>query len=476
MYASDAERSPGKKLLLAILVGMALAIPIFMVWFLVYDRQSRSEEARTSITRGWGGPQVMSGPVLVIPYKQTITETTETNGKPVVRTRTVDKELTLDPEAVDLASTIKAEPRKRSIYEAVVYDASAKGSARFAFPPDLARYGVDPASLELNRAELRFGLTDPRGLGANPSVKLAGQPVRLQPGSGGGQGSGFFAFVDVSGLRAKSLVIEYDYELRGNSSIALEPRGGDIHWKVAGDWQHPSFGGGFLPGDRDIGANGFSANYRIGNLSLGRTLVSTADKGATSLGDTNDVTTQAAIDAVAAAADAPPAALAGVSSGQLASIGLIQPVDLYSQVDRATKYGFLFITFTFMALLMFDVIGGVRVTAVEYLLMGAAIVLFFVLLLAFAEVIGFAWAYVVASAAIAGLNTAYSAAVLGSWKRGYVIGGLLVGLYAVLYILLGLEDFSLLIGSVLLFLALAGVMYATRRIDWSGTAPREASA
>jgi inner membrane protein len=151
---------------------------------------------------------------------------------------------------------------------------------------------------------------------------------------------------------------------------------------------------------------------------------------------------------------------------QVASISLIQPVDLYSQVNRATKYGFLFIGFTFLALLMFDVIGGVRVSAVEYLLMGAALILFFVLLLAFAEVIGFTAAYIVASAAIAGLNTAYSAAVLGSWRRASFIGALLVGLYAVLYILLSLEAFSLLIGSLLLFAALAGVMYATRRIDW----------
>ena len=156
---------------------------------------------------------------------------------------------------------------------------------------------------------------------------------------------------------------------------------------------------------------------------------------------------------------------------QTASINLIQPVDLYSRVNRATKYGFLFIGFTFLALLMFDVIGGVRVSAVEYLLMGAAIVLFFVLLLAFAEVIGFTPAYVVASAAIAGLNTAYSAAVLKSWRRACFIGGLLVALYAVLYILLSLEAFSLLIGSLLLFVALAGVMYGTRRVDWSG--PRQ---
>ena len=153
---------------------------------------------------------------------------------------------------------------------------------------------------------------------------------------------------------------------------------------------------------------------------------------------------------------------------QTAQISLIQPVDLYSRVDRSAKYGFLFIGFTFLALLMFDVIGGVRVSAVEYLLMGAALVLFFVLLLAFAEVIGFTPAYILAAAAIAGLNTAYAAAVLKSWRRAAFIGGLLVGLYAVLYILLSLEAFSLLIGSLLLFAALAGVMYATRRIDWGG--------
>jgi inner membrane protein len=471
MYASDEQKSPGRKLLLAILVGVALAIPIFMVWALVYDRQTRSAEARASITEGWGGPQVMSGPVLVIPYKATISETSDSGGKQVTRIRTIDKELALDPEAIDIASLVKPELRKRSIYEAVVYDASAKGSARFAFPADLARYGVDSAALELNRAELRFGLSDPRGLGANPSVKLDGRAVRLQPGSGGGLGNGFFAFVDGSAMRTKSIVVEFAYDLRGNSSLALEPRGGDIHWKVASSWPHPSFAGGFLPGDRSIRADGFDADYRIGNLSLGRTLVATADKGGTSIGGASATG--------AAAAEAPPEmarTAAESASSQHASISLIQPVDLYSQVDRATKYGFLFIGFTFMALLMFDIIGGVRVTPVEYLLMGAAIVLFFILLLAFAEVIGFAAAYVVASAAIAGLNTAYSAAVLGSWKRGYVIGGLLIGLYAVLYILLGLEDFSLLIGSILLFLALAGVMYATRRIDWSGTAVQEATA
>ena len=462
MYASDGQKSPGRKLLLAILIGVALAIPLFSVWLLVYDRQSQSNEARASITEGWGGPQAISGPVLVIPYRSTATETSVGAGSTVSRTREVIRELTLAPETVDIRSKVDPELRKRSIYEAVVYDASAVGSARFAFPSDLARYGVDPATLDLGKAELRFGLSDPRGLGANPKIKVDGRPVRLQPGAGSGSGRGFFAFVDAAALTGRTMVVEFDYAFRGNSSLTLAPHSGDTHWAVTSSWPHPSFGGSFLPGSRKTGGDGFTADYRIGNLALGRSLVSTADKGA------SDIT---------AGAPSPETryevAVAQAAMSNSASVSLIQPVDLYSRIDRAVKYGFLFIGFTFLTLLMFDIIGGVRVSAVEYLLMGAAIVLFFVLLLAFAEVIGFTAAYVVASVAIAGLNTAYSAAVLGSWKRGYVIGGLLIGLYAVLYILLGLEAFSLLIGSILLFIALAGVMYATRRIDWSGTAAGE---
>jgi inner membrane protein len=465
MYASDGQKSPGRKLLFAILIGMVLAIPLFSVWLLVYDRQSQSDEARASITEGWGGPQAISGPVLVIPYRSTATETSVgTNNATVSRTREMWKELVLEPEAVDIKSEVKPELRKRSIYEAVVYDATAVGAARFAFPPDLARYGVEPGTLDLSKAELRFGLSDPRGLGANPKVKVDGRAARLQPGAGSGSGKGFFAFVDAAPLNARTMVVEFEYEFRGNSSLALAPHAGDTHWSVTSSWPHPSFGGSFLPGTRQTGEKGFTADYKIGNLALGRSLVSTNDKGG------SDITQGAPVpDRYAAEAGAP-------GASQSASISLIQPVDLYSRVNRATKYGFLFIGFTFLSLLMFDIIGGVRVSAVEYLLMGAAVVLFFVLLLAFAEVIGFAAAYVVASAAIAGLNTAYSAAVLGSWKRGYVIGGLLIGLYAVLYILLGLEAFALLIGSVLLFVALAGVMYATRAIDWSGTAAKEGAA
>ena len=461
MWRVDGERSPGGKLFIAILIAAALAIPIFMVWFLVYDRQSQSQQASASITEGWGGPQVLAGPVLVIPYRATATETVVESGQSVTRSRQVMRELSLAPETVDFTTDIKPERRKRSIYEAVVYEAKMAGKARFAFPPDLARHGVALADMDLARAELRFGLSDPKGLGANPRVTIDGQAQRLQPGGGSGGGRGFFAWVDAAPLTGRAMTVDYAFDFRGNASLTVAPQAGDTRWLVRSSWPHPSFAGDFLPAQRRIGEDGFEAAYRIGNLALGRSLVTTGDAGGGS-----------AVERVAPPVHGATATMAGPGVPQLASISLVQPVDLYSQVNRAAKYGFLFVGFTFLALLMFDVIGGVRVSAVEYLLMGAALVLFFVLLLALAEVIGFTPAYVLASAAIAGLNTAYSAAVLNSWRRAAFIGGLLLGLYAVLYILLSLEAYSLLIGSLLIFAALAGVMYATRHIDWS--APRSA--
>jgi inner membrane protein len=458
------ERSPGAKLGLAILVGLLLAVPLITVWALVYDRQSQSTTAQASIVEGWGGPQVIAGPVLVVPYQAQATETVEEGGKQVTKTATVWKEMALSPETVQIGANLDPSRRKRSIYEAVVYEARLTGSARFAMPADLSRLGIDAKALVWNRAELRFGLSDARGLfGPPPVVRVADKPVVLQPGHGLGAtgGSGFFAGFDAAGLPSGPITADFDYRFRGNASLTLAPRAGDTQWHVTSSWPSPSFGGGFLPVKRGVTDKGFDATYRVGNLALGQALIDAADGKAT-----------------------PPAGAERVSSfviGQSGdangamSISLIQPIDLYDQVNRATKYGFLFIGFTFLAFLMFDVIGGVRVSTVEYLLVGAALVLFFVLLLAFAEVVGFTLAYLIAGAGIIGLITAYSAAVLKSWRRAAYIAGLLTALYAVLYILLSLEAYSLLIGSLMLFVALAAVMYVTRHLDWGARRGEEAT-
>ena len=444
------ELTPGKKFLRALLIGFLLAIPIFCVWLLVYDRQSQSTEARESIAAGWGGPQTVAGPELSIPFKQTVTGTEQVNGQPVSHTTTIERRLVIAPSGIDAATKLLPEHRSRSIYDVVIYRAQISGRASFSVPADLTKLGVQPGSLQLDRAELRFGVSDARGLSGNPDVRVGGAKLALGPGGGTSLvGTGFYAPIDLTRVDPARLAVDFNYVLRGNGSLAFAPRAGDTAWKVTSTWTSPSFGGDFLPDDHHLASTGFDANYRIGNLALGRSLLfvegSDEAKGAATPGD----------------------------SAQSASIQLIEPVDLYSQVNRATKYGFLFVGFTFLAYLLFDVIGGVRVATIEYILAGAGLVLFFVLLLAFAEVIGFTPAYVVAAAAITGLNTAYSAAVLKSWRRAGVIGAILAGLYAVLYVLLSLEAYALLIGALLLFAALAGTMYVTRRLDWAGV--REAA-
>src|SRR3954447_8184065 len=236
MVGDGAERTPGFKLLLAILVAAALSIPLFSIYLLSYDRQSQSREATESITAGWGGPQAMTGPVLVIPYRATATQTVVENGQSITRTNQVARELTLAPEVVRMSTDIRPDVRKRSIYKAVVYDANNKGAARFAFPSDLARTGVDPSQMDLSRAELRFGLSDPRGLGANPSVLVGGRPLRLQPGGGSNGGRGFFAWVDATGLTAQPMVVDFNYGFRGNAALSLAPQGGDTRWSVHSTW------------------------------------------------------------------------------------------------------------------------------------------------------------------------------------------------------------------------------------------------
>ena len=449
------DKSPGFKLFLAGLCGFVLLVPLLMVYALVNDRQGQARIAERTITAGSGGAQVVSGPVIEIPYEDVRTVNETVDDKPVVRTNTVRKSIFVSPVRHQLETGLAPERKKKALYETVIYRAAMEGKARFELPEELPVPGVSRDRLLLDEAQIRFGASDPRGLRAAANVRVGGKPLTLEPGGGtrASNGAGFHGAIDWSGGRP--LVVDYDYTLRGSRQITLMPLGGQIDWKVTSTWPHPAFGGGFIPDEREIGNEGFSARWSIGNLALNQPMVAAEDFGAP------QVMPREAFEGMMAEG------YHESESTKTATISLVEPGDIYAQVDRSVKYGFLFIGFTFVAFLLFDVVGGARVAAAEYLLTGAGLVLFFVLLLAFAEWTGFAIAYVIASAAIIGLLTAYSAAVLGGWKRAGFIGTLLTALYGVLYVLLSLEDASLIVGSVLMFMALAGVMYATRNVEWS---------
>lgn len=474
------ERSPGAKLAIAVLIAVALMVPLMMIYGLLWDRQQQADTARASIGQGWGGQQTIAGPVIVIPYRATDTTTVNENGKDVTRTVNTIRNLYLSPQSNRADVEIKPERRKKAIYETVVYESQISGSADFVLPADIARYGVTRDALMLDRAEVRLGISDARGLIDGNSLTVDGTPLALQPGKGllSTGNSGTFAFVDWSG--AAPMKVDYKIGVRGLGDFKLIPRGVETRWTVKSSWPNPSFGGDFLPAKREVKANGFTATYAVPNLALGQAQVLTGDLSppvSTNYGGGVRYAEPAAIDVSAPmASDGSGQMETSGGTAKAVAISLVEPVDLYSQVDRSIKYGFLFIGFTFVAFLMFDIIAGARVAAAEYLLTGVALVLFFVLLLAFAEVIGFMPAYLLASAAIIGLLTFYSAAVLKSWKRARFLAALLTGLYALLYTLLNLEAYALLIGSVLMFFALAGVMYMTRNIDWGGIGKKDEGA
>jgi inner membrane protein len=471
------ERSPGMKLLLVGLIGFVLIIPLMMVYALVWDRQSQSQTAQNAINAGWGGPQVIAGPVIVVPFRTTQTQNEEVGGKTTTRVVEVEKLLYISPTENRVTTKVDPQERRKSIYRSVLYEAQVSGAARFELPADLPRFGVTRERLLWDRAELRMGASDARGLTRGGTLKANGASLAVQPGKGPGAtgGQGFFAFLPWNGEGALS--VDYSFGLRGSRSLSLVPRGGQTRWAVTSTWASPSFSGAFLPERPDISDKGFRASYTVDKLALGQAPVAMEDPGPPMIedGSGGGYAAPMSADRVTSSSNVASGGASEVvgASARAVTVGLIEPVNLYSKVDRSVKYGFLFIGFTFLAFLLFDVVGGARVAAAEYLLTGAGLVLFFVMLLAFAEVIGFTPAYMLASAAIIGLLSAYSAAVLKSWSRGRFIGAMLVGLYALLFVLLNLEAWSLLIGSVLLFAALAGVMYATRNVDWGSVGKRE---
>lgn len=471
------ERSPGIKLLLVALIGIVLIVPLMLIYALVYDRQDQARTAQSAINAGWGGPQVVAGPVIVVPFRTTQTQNEEVNGKVTSRVIEVEKLLYISPVTNAAKTEVVPQERRKSIYRSVLYEAKVSGQATFALPDDLPRFGVTRERLMWDRAELRMGASDARGLTAGAVLKANGKDLAPQPGKGpaASGGEGFFAFLPWNG--EGTLSVDYAFGLRGSGSLSLVPRGGHSTWDVQSSWANPSFGGAFLPDKREVTGSGFRASYTVDKLALGQPPVAMEDPGTPS-SDAPEAKFGFQEPMAADAGSASNAAAGGADEvvgppARALTVALVEPVNLYSKVDRSVKYGFLFIGFTFLAFFLFDVVGGARVAGAEYLLTGAGLVLFFVMLLAFAEVIGFTPAYLLASAAIIGLLSAYSAAVLKSWHRARFMGALLVGLYALLFVLLNLEAWSLLIGAVLLFAALAGVMYATRNVDWGAVGRRD---
>lgn len=430
--SSQRLRSPGIKFLIIAVLTVAMAIPLFFIQLALSDREQTAAGAAQDIANGWGGPQIVAGPVVLLPYTAVREEIID--GKTVQATQRLTAVLL--PENLDMTAHPVTQTRWRGIYAVPVYHSDVVMHATFA-KNALAALAPSDAHVLWNEATASILVSDAHGLADNVALTVNGRTIAFQPGAGmqDARLPGIQAPLGIA--EAGDLVLDTRFTLRGSREFSLSPLGRRTTASIQSPWASPSFFGAFLPTERKVGADGFAASWTVPYLARGFAQ---------------------SFDSVQEA-------------GQLLltpafGVRFYQPVDHYQLVERSLKYAILFVALAFLVFFVFETVSPQRLHAVQYALVGAAQVLFYLLLLSFSEQIGFASAYLVAAVATIGLTSLYAISALANKIRALVLCVVLSLLYGLLYIILNAEDYALVIGSSLLFVALAATMYVTRRINW----------
>ncbi len=425
-------RSPGFKFLLIVILTVCMAAPLFFIQLALSDREQTAAGAATDIATGWGGPQIVAGPVLLVPY--TVHRRNLVNGQQV----DMDQDFTamLLPENLNEDVHATSGTRWRGIFEVPVYKAAIGMHATFDKAAMSALLPSD-AKPHWSDARIAVRVSDAHGLADNVVLNANGRSVPFE--SGVDVDEARFSGIQVrAGLNGPAyLTLDTKFTLRGSREFSVSPLGRRTTATVQSDWNSPSFFGAFLPTDREVTKNGFKASWTVPYLArgFGQSFVSANNQ--------MDLLQQPAFGA-----------------------RFYQPVDHYQLVERSLKYAILFVALAFLVFFVVETVSPQRLHAVQYALVGSAQVLFYLLVLSLSEHIGFALSYLIAASATVVLTSLYAMSALASTVRAAALFVVLSALYGLLYVILNAEDYALLIGSGLLFSALAATMYVTRRINW----------
>lgn len=400
-------------------VALVCLIASFMVMGLISEREFRYTTAQHEVASTWGHPQTVLGPVLVFDL-------------PPIEDSTQQQKMYVLPKELTITSTIEPETRSRGIFDSIVYTEKVQVTGSFSGADILSAYAFSKPSLVVS-------LSDTRSIEKQLSLLWNETDVSFHPGTGAGffGESGIHAIVPLSGT-TKEYRFSFEVELKGSEYTTFIPVGEETTVTVTSPWKSPQFIGAYLPSERTLTEEGFSGTWNIS--SFGRNYPQVWVTG-------DSVSRESLLES---------------NFG----VELYEGVDLYTQVERSVKYAVLFILITFTAFFLFDILKSIQIHPIQYLLVGSALALFYLLLLSLTEHFGFMTAYVVATAMTMVLITTYSISVLKQTLRATLVGVLLLVLYSYMYFVLKLEDYALLFGSVLIFVLIATVMYLTRNIDW----------
>jgi inner membrane protein len=406
-------------------IAMGLLFPLTLLSSLVAERMSQRDTAVRSVAAGWGDRQWLAGPIVAIPV-------TIEGEQP----RTCDWYVL--PDRLDLVVdlTVQQERRHLGVYEVPVYVARVRATGEFDLKREVERltHGETAMHLHLEQARLLLPVSDPRGL----RTLIASAPALkdFEP-SGGFPLPVLAAPLTVTEVSDHRQGFDLTYEVAGTQSLGFLPLARAVRVAVRGNWPDPGFTNGFLPLEHAINAQGFTATWQVLNLNR-------------SYGDRwfQDSTPEATL----------------LASGF--GVELVQPVDIYQRCMRAVKYGGLFIAFSFLTLFLVETLLRRPLHPIQYGLMGLALSVFYLLLLALAEQLGFLAAYVLAAAALCTLMGGYLAGALARARAGAVAVAVFAAVYGLLYLLVTSESYALLAGSLALFALLTTVMLLTRKVNW----------
>lgn len=440
------QRSIGLKLLLVCGLALLMAIPALFVYGVVAERKSGANQALNEVSQAVGGMQAVLGPVLVVPYART--------PDPKKPDRIIYGHAVAYAENGNALGDIQVEERKRGIYSVPVFEATLDFEA--TFDPATLRGAVPAdASPIWSDARLYMGLTDTRGIKEAMTVSVNNREISMEPAPHSHRNDNAYRSVPTAGVSLAGgtvpaletatdpLKVTAHMRITGAQRFAIGPFAKDTRVAVTSNWNDPSFQGGILPDSHTSGTegiSGFEANWRVPYLARNiPSAGSNLDLGAVTNWDNRDM-----------------------------AIRFMREANAYQSVERALKYAAMFIGFVFLAYFLFEVTSNARAHPAQYVLVGLAQTIFYMLLLAFAEQIGFDFAFLIAAIMTVGLTALYAASVFKSRSYGLRALAILSGIYALIYVLMRAEGQALLAGALVSFAAIALTMYLTRNVDWYG--------
>jgi inner membrane protein len=426
-----------KLFFIAVLV-LLLLIPSSLVQDLIRERTYRQDDMIKEIASQWSGSQLVKGPVLIIPYRKNVKFIDAAQKE---STREVIENLYILPENLNIKADVSPEVLHRGMFDAVVYNSTIRLSGNFA-KADLAMFSLTQEQLILDKARLTFSISDLKGLKNNPVIKAAGQLLTAEPTFNNRDlfDNGLQASINLNGVKDNAFTFDYTLQLKGSQDLHFLHLGKTTDVEATGSWATPSFDGRYLPDTRKVNDKGFLAKWRMVYYNRPYPQQWVADN----------------------------TLLNNEKKQEDASFGvkLRLPVDQYQKTMRTSKYAILIILLTFISLFLTEVIRKQRIHVFNYILIGAAMIIYYTLLLSFSEQVGYNIAYLIASLSTIALISIFISSLLHNKKAAGLFAAILSVFYLFIFVVIQLEDLALMIGSIALFIVVALLMYFSRKINW----------